>query len=324
MACVRQKLGPKGFEPATFGTDHACAVSASVKISIFEAKYETIERHVVNLLTTRKTSLYSKLKLNLRKYFMKTNIHNLRKNEQGFAHIFLVLLVFLVVAGIGGLAVWRISSYRNNSGDNAKGSAENDGSGNNSATASDACIAQTHDANICHLGAIDGPDKHASVVKVTMQTDNGSQVWTEKFDGKGNNSVESGEIQGISLNGHQYVLLGSTWIDYGGSSTQAPSAPAVPALATTAGIKYTNQGKAACGSDTCYKYTCTGGILGKTTVLVTFGTKDYLPRHYEVTTPAGETSLLGNMTMDISYGPVTITAPAGAITLQQYQQQALQ
>ncbi|HSX15785.1 MAG TPA: hypothetical protein VLF40_03260 [Candidatus Saccharimonadales bacterium] len=254
---------------------------------------------------------------------MNIKVTNLRQAEQGIAHLFLLLLVVLAVGGVGGFAVWRISSYNNSHGANANGSTENDGSGKNSATASDECIAMTHDANICHLGAIDGLDKHASTVKVTMEGSDGAQTWTEKFDGKGNNSVESGDIGGISLNGHQYVLISGTWIDFGGSTSQAPDAPAAPALATTAGIKYENLGKVSCGSDTCFKYRCSGSILGKSTVLVTFGDKDYLPRHYEVTTLAGEASLLGNMTMDITYGSVTIAAPAGAITMEQYQQQLI-
>jgi hypothetical protein len=254
---------------------------------------------------------------------MKINVHSLREAEQGIAHILLIFLALLVVGGVGGLAVWRISSYNNNRGDNANGTANTDGSGNNSATVSDECVAQTHDANICHLGAIDALDKHASVIKVTMQGADGAQTWTEKFDGKGNNSVESGDIGGISVGGHQYVLLDGTWIDSGSNSATAPSAPTAPSLATTAGIKYENLGKVACGSDTCYKYRCSGSILGTSTVLVTFGTKDYLPRHYDVSTPAGGASLLGNMTMDITYQSVTITAPAGALTMEQYQQQAL-
>jgi hypothetical protein len=254
---------------------------------------------------------------------MKIKIHSLRNAERGVAHILLILFAVLLVGGVGGLAVWRISSYNNNHGDNANGSANNDGSGNNSATASDECIALTHDANICHLGAIDGLDKHASTVKVVLQGADGAQTFTEKFDGKGNNSVESGDIGGISVGGHQYVLLDGKWIDYGSNGSAAPSAPAAPALATTAGVKYENLGKEACGSDTCYKYRCTGGILGTSTVLVTFGTKDYLPRHYDVSTPSGGASLLGNMTMDITYGGVTIAAPAGALTLDQYQQQLL-
>lgn len=255
---------------------------------------------------------------------MKIKNNSLRKAEQGFAHVFLVLLAFVAVAGIGGLAVWRISSYNNNNGNNANGRAENDGSGNNTATVSDDCVAMTHDENICHLGSIDGLDKHASVVKVTMEgADGSSQVWTQKFDGKGNNSVESGDIGGISLSGRYYVKIGGAWIDFGSNGAQAPSAPTAPALATTAGVKYENLGKVDCGKDTCFKYRCTGGILGTSTVLVTFGTKDYLPRHYDVSTPEGGASLLGNMTMDITYQSVSITAPSGAMTMDQYQQQLI-
>ena len=252
---------------------------------------------------------------------MKIKIHRMRKAEQGFTHILLMLLVLAGLAGITGFAVWRISSYNDSHGKNATGKAETDGSGKNTATASAECIAMTHDENICHLGAIDGLDKHASIVKITMKgADGASQNFTEKFDGKGNNSVESGEINGITVGGHNYVQIDGKWVDSGGTSTQS-SAPSAPALATTAGVKYENLGKVDCGKDTCYKYRCTGGILGSSVVLVTFGTKDYLPRHYDIATPEGGTSLLGNMTMDITYQTVAITAPAGAITMEQYQQQ---
>lgn len=254
---------------------------------------------------------------------MKNQVNSSRKSEQGVAHILLVLLVVLAVAGVGGLAVWRISSYNNNKGNNANGVANNDGSGNNSATVSDECVAQTHDANICHLGAIQGLEKHASVVKLTMQGEGGAQTWTEKFDGKGNSSVDNGDIGGVIVGGRNYSLISGTWIDFGNNGSQSPTAPTAPALATTAGVKYENLGKVSCGNDTCYKYRCTGGILGSSTVLVTFGTKDYLPRHYDVSTPSGGSSLLGNMTIDITYQPVTITAPAGAITMEQYQQRLL-
>jgi len=249
---------------------------------------------------------------------MKT--HSLRRSERGIAHILIVLSI-VGVLGIGGLVVWRVASYNNN--DNANGRAENDGSGNNTATLSKECVEMTHDENICRLGAIDGLDKHASTVKIVMQTEDGSRTFTEKFDGKGNSVVESEGINGITVGGHTYAKLGDTWIDYGGDSSQTSSAPGAPALATTAGVKYENLGKVPCGSDTCFKYRCTGGILGSSTVLVTFGTKDYLPRHYDISTPAGEASLLGNMTMDINYAPVTITAPAGAITIEQYQQRLI-
>jgi len=252
---------------------------------------------------------------------MKIKALSLRKAEQGFTHILLILLVLAGVTAVGGFVFWRVSSYNNNSGSNANGKKENDSSGNNTATVSDDCVAMTHDENICHLGAIDGLDKHASVVKVTIQGADGTQNITEKFDGKGNNSVEMGDISGITVGSHYYVLMSGTWVDMGGDKAQAPSTTEAPALATTAGVKYENLGKEACGNDTCYKYRCTGGILGTSTVLVTFGTKDYLPRHYVVTTPEGGASLLGNMTMDITYGPQTITAPAGAKTMEQYQQQ---
>lgn len=250
-------------------------------------------------------------------------IQSLRKSQQGFAHIVLVAVLLLAAAGVGGLAYWRISSYNNSHGDNANGAPENDGSGTNTATVSEECIAMTHDENICHLGAIDGFEKHAATVKIVMQGEDGSRTFTEKFDAKGGTVVESEGINGITVGGHTYVQLDGTWIDYGGDNSNAASAPEAPALATTAGVKYENLGKVDCGDTTCFKYRCTGGILGSSTVLVTFGTKDYLPRHYDISTPSGGESLLGNMTMDITYGSVSIIAPAGALTMEQYQQRLL-
>ncbi len=244
---------------------------------------------------------------------MNSNYQTIRRDQRGVAHVLFVVLALLAVAGIGGVAYWRISSYTNKSGANANGQTANDGSGDNSATQSDACVAATHDDNICHLGAISGPDKYASVVNITTKTDSGSQTWVEKFDGKGNSLVQSDGVNGITVGGHTYVMLGDQWVDVGGDNSQSPQAPAAPVIATTAGIKYENLGKVSCGNTTCYHYRCSGGILGDGVILVNFGTKDYLPRRYETTG-----GLTGDMTMDITYQAVTITAPAGAKTIQEY------
>jgi len=98
------------------------------------------------------------------------------------------------------------------------------------------------------------------------------------------------------------------WYDYGADASQMPKSE-IPSLgfATTAGIKYENQGKEPCGDDTCFKYRMTGGILGDGVVVCWFGDEDFLPRRYESTG-----GLLGALTMTIDYKPITITAPEGA------------
>lgn len=231
----------------------------------------------------------------------------MQKDQRGLAHIAIILVV-LAAAGIGGFAFWRVSSYKNNS--DANGVSESDGSGNNSATLSDECVAATGDENICRLGAISDLSKYSSEVTVVMEGDGGSITSVVKYDGKGNSEVNSDLAQGITIGSKTYVYILDNWYDTGGDSSQVPSNPAQFEIATTAGITYENQGKEPCGDDTCFKYRLSGGILGDGVVVVTFGDEDFLPRHYETTG-----GLTGTMTMDIEYKPVTISAPEGALPI---------
>jgi len=240
---------------------------------------------------------------------MGINLVKNHKDERGIAHLFLILLIVGVV-GVGGFAFWRVSSYNNNDGENANGIEHNDGSGNNSATVSDDCIAATHDENICHLGAITDLSKYPAEVVMTTEGAEGPVTFTVKYDGKGNHQVSSDLVNGITVGGKNYVEVSGQWWDASGDNTQTVSDPVNFGIATTAGITYTNQGKVACGDDTCFKYHLSGGILGEGTVDVTFGDKDYLPRHYDANNILFGQG--GRIVMDITYKSVTITAPGGA------------
>jgi hypothetical protein len=234
-------------------------------------------------------------------YIKTINIH---KDAKGFAHLGLILLVLGVVS-VGGFAYWRVSSYNNNS--DATGREVNNDSGSgatNTATISDECVEQTGDEVICRFGAISSLDNYASEVKMTME----GQTYTLTFDGKGNNTVDLGQdIKGITLGGKTYVYMMGNWYDASGDTTQAPKAN-MPSLgfATTAGITYENKGKEPCGTDTCYNYHMSGGILGDGVVTALIGDEDYLPR--SIVSTGG---LLGNLTMTVVYKDVTITAPEG-------------
>lgn len=237
---------------------------------------------------------------------MSVNLKNIRKNQRGFAPLLLILLI-LAVVGVGGFVYWRVSSYNNNHGRNGAGRTTNN-STNNSATLSDECVARTHDANICHLGAIQDLSKYSAEVHVTMKSDTGSLNTIVKFDGKGDTEVD-GDIKGITIGSRNYVYM-DKWYDTGGDKSQMPSNPVKFGIATTAGIKYENLGKVACGKDTCFNYRMSGGILGDGVVICHFGDKDYLPRYYETTG-----GLTGSITMTIEYKPITITAPADAVPI---------
>ncbi len=228
--------------------------------------------------------------------------------EKGFAHIALVAILVVLVAGAAGFAYWRISSYNNNKDANGKAVS---GSNANTATVSDECVAKTGDENICHLGAISDLSKFASEVHLTMSGAEGPVTSIVKFDGKGNNYVDTGTgILGISVGGKYYVYM-DKWYDTGNDASMAPK-DSIPAFdfATTAGIKYENLGKQKCGDATCFNYRMSGGILGDGVVTALFGDKDYLPRRIESTG-----GLLGKMTMTIEYKAVTITAPEGALPI---------
>jgi len=235
---------------------------------------------------------------------MSVNTTTLHKDSRGIAHLLLILL-FAGVLGVGGFAYWRVSSYNNQSDANGRQTTAPDGSSSNSGAISDECVALTGDENICRLGAISDLSQYSSEVRMNM---NGMES-VIKFDGKGNSETDLGDLGGgISIGGRNYIYVMDAWYDYGADASQMPKSE-IPSLgfATTAGIKYENQGKEPCGDDTCFKYRMTGGILGDGVVVCWFGDEDFLPRRYESTG-----GLLGALTMTIDYKPITITAPEGA------------
>ncbi len=235
---------------------------------------------------------------------MSFSMTKLHRDSRGLAHLSLILLLAAVV-GVGGFAYWRVSSYNNKDKANGKETVAPDGTTSNSGTISDECVAQTGDENICRLGAIADLSQYSSEVHMDME---GMQS-VIKFDGKGNSDTVVGDVgRGISVGGKYYIYMMDEWYDSGSDSSQAPKSD-VPgfSFATTAGIKYENQGKEPCGDDTCFKYRMSEGILGDGVVVCWFGDEDFLPRRYESTG-----GLTGKLTMIIDYKPVTITAPEGA------------
>lgn len=226
----------------------------------------------------------------------------LHKDMRGLADMTLIVVI-LAVVGIGGFAVWRVTSYNNNK--DADGKALNDGSGRNTATLSDECVQATGDENICRLGSIATDlSQFASEIKGTWNGDN----IVMRYDGKGNMEME-GFVEGKTVGGRNYVYIFDGWYDTTGDSAhQAQTVPMDFGFATTAGIKYENLGKEACGDHTCFHYRMTGGLLGDGVVECWFSDKDYLPRKCVATG-----GLTGRMSLDIEYrDDITISAPEGA------------
>jgi hypothetical protein len=227
----------------------------------------------------------------------------LGKDSKGIAHVLLILLVAGVV-GVGGFAVWRISSYNDKSDQSGVETTDLKGEKANSADVSAECVAKTGDTNICRMGAIPALGKYNTVQTLKI----GGQTYTIRSDDKGNiETIIPGLSRSVETNGKYYINMDGVW--YYNDKEQAADVP-MPDLgfATTAGIKYDNRGKVKCDSGTCLDYKMTGGILGDGVVTALINDKDYIPR--QIVSKGG---LLGNLTLDIQVlDKVTINVPTGA------------
>jgi hypothetical protein len=243
-----------------------------------------------------------------------------RWDERGFAHILLVVIGVVVIAGVGVVG-WKVASTNKSttkssstSNTTAKGSSSSSGS---SVAADASCLAQYHDANICHFASNSTSFEKTAYTATLTLVQNGSTTSTSvlKNDGNGNTELTGSGggdvINAITLDNNMYVQSNNTgpWIQY-------PSGSAAPASNPTsnmnigvgsAGISFKSLGTAACGSLTCYKYqvTSTSPLDAGATQDVWFDTSSYKLREWYYSTSAGNST-----DMTISYGPVSITKPS--------------
>lgn len=248
-----------------------------------------------------------------------------RWDERGIAHILLVILGVVVIAGVG-FAGWKVVNNKSNTNSNnttnsgSTASSTGKTSTGTSVTADASCLAQFHDANLCHFAGNSSDFNKTAYTATLTLVQSGSTTSTSvlKNDGSGNTELTgsgSGQvINAITLAGVTYVQSNGTgpWIEY-------PTGASAPTTSPTSnmnigvgsvGITFKSLGTAACGSLTCYKYQVTSAADPGVTQDVWFDNSSYKLREWYYSPSSGNST-----DMTVTYGPVTITKPSDVESL---------
>src|SRR5580704_17820444 len=142
-----------------------------------------------------------------------------RWDERGFAHILLVVIGVVVIAGVGVVG-WKVASTNKSttkssstSNTTAKGSSSSSGT---SVAADASCLAQYHDANICHFASNSTSFEKTAYTATLTLVQNGSTTSTSvlKNDGNGNTELTGSGggdvINAITLDNNMYVQSNNT------------------------------------------------------------------------------------------------------------------
>jgi hypothetical protein len=241
---------------------------------------------------------------------------SIKRDEQGITHLLVVVLIVLVVAVVGFTGYEVVSKNKSNSNSSSSGSSSStSGSGTaSSSTVAASCLATYHDANLCHFAAYSDMSKVA--YKATLKTTDpqGSVTnLTFESDGKGNSTL-SGTGNGASMNsiildGKTYVQDPSSgvWVEYTGATAPTQTDNPTSSMDFTvgnAGVNFKPEGKVACGSYTCYKYTVSVATMGGASQTVLFDTSSYRLREWDYSSSQGST------VMTVDYPSINITAPS--------------
>jgi hypothetical protein len=241
---------------------------------------------------------------------------SIKNDQRGVAHLALILVAVVVVAGVG-FASWRVTSKK--SDDKASVSS---GAAVSAKEAVKACNKVFHDKDLCKFTGNYTIDKLSYKV-VMNQDDTGSKgSGTFLSDGTGNSRMTAtvaGQANDfISLNGGVSYMKDQSdgkWLKFAnkeaGKMTPEATSPtksvkfdtAVDAAAA-AKISYKKLGKEKCGNLTCFKYQMIDRTRPKTLDYFWFDTKEYrMQRFYS----KGENS---STDMVITYQKVNISAPS--------------
>jgi outer membrane lipoprotein-sorting protein len=244
------------------------------------------------------------------------------KDEQGVAHLLLIVLAVIVIAGVG-VTAWRVTaSHKATPTKTSTAATTTSSSTAVSSTANASCLATYHDANLCKFASNSTDfDKTSYTATITGTQSGTTSTLTLKNDGKGNTEL-SGSANGQSLNsitldGVTYIQTGSsgTWLEYP-SGTTAPTSNPTSSMdigVGNSGITFKALGTAACGSLTCYKYQVTDSSTPTATQYAWFDNKNYELRQWQYTDGSGNTDV-----MTVSYGTVNITKPSPVQSVSSY------
>ncbi len=237
---------------------------------------------------------------------------NFRHNQQGIAHIIILVLALIVIGAVAGVGYEVMSKARTSSNSTTSTTAVKTN------TAIDSkCLATYHDNNLCRFSTNASALNNSSyVASLTIESPSGeTSTIALKNDGKGNTELTTtggGQtFNTISLNGNSYIQTGgsSTWTEYP-AGVQSPTLQVNPSskldLATdTPNLTFKAIGKSACGSLSCYKYQLTDSSTPDKTQYILFDNHSYLLREWQASD-----STTGKVDMKMNYQAVNITAPS--------------
>lgn len=245
---------------------------------------------------------------------MKTS---LRKDQGGIAHLLIIVLVVVVLAGVGFAAWWVFVKNKDDTPAAIQNASQEAQDAAN--TTKTACMSQYDDQDLCNMIAVQTAnpfEQRASVITMTGTSLGTNNTLVVSSDGQGNsqtNMTSDGETYNyISFNGITYFQYetGGTWYTYGSSSNDATEETSsiesgldamLSSLTTTT---YTKVGQEACGNLTCLKYQIIDSDTPNSSYTVWFDTTDYMLRQFYQADENGE------LTMVVDYQAVTITAPS--------------
>jgi outer membrane lipoprotein-sorting protein len=224
------------------------------------------------------------------------------KNEQGIAHLVLIVLAVIVLAAIGG-AAWRVSSSKKDSKSTATNSSQKAVS---DSEVEKACLKEVNDKELCKFASnykLDGVSYKAVITSVAPE---GKSVMTMEVDSKNNSSMvtsQDGKEVGafISLDKATYTkdLDGKAWTKYSAAAeTPADTNPTKdidfkPSDFTSEDtVSYKSQGKEACGKLTCFKYQIIDSKTPAQEQYLWFDTKDYMLQRWSTKDAQGTSDMV--------------------------------
>lgn len=230
----------------------------------------------------------------------------LHQNQRGLGAV-LVVIVVVVLAAIGAGGYF-VMSKNKDSGSNANLTPEQQAA---SDAALDACNAKTNDKDLCKFVA-----NSAAWDEFTMLLSSTEGSITIATKGDDSHTIFTGaageKMEYISLNGVTYSKMTGqeTWYKYGSSTDAETDTDDYDFQFDASDIpSFTKDGKEACGSLTCFKYTFTEELEdepGKTTTYtIWFDDKDYMPRRAAGTDEEGM-----SYTAEFSFDSVSISEPS--------------
>ena len=218
-------------------------------------------------------------------------------NQNGFAHLVLIVIVVAVVA-IAGVAVWKVSSNKNSS--------TNSSTTATTKAAQSACEKSINDKDFCKFASHTDMVKAVYVATATSVTSEGTSTMTIKADGKDNTdlaiSQNGAEVSRfISLDGATYTKTpdSDTWTKFPAASSATPKDTSPTSdikinysnITENNTVSYKSLGKEACGKLTCFKYQVVDTASAGSTQYIWFDTKDYLMQRWSMKDSSGSNDM---------------------------------